>query len=1501
MAPRRSSSDRRSWLRLGLRGAIWGAVALMILAVAVVGFLTRTGPGVSFFVDQLLPRLEGSIAGSVTVDEATSADLLEGVTLRGIRIRDGEGEDLLRVDSLSARYSAFALLRGDVVLDHVQVWGPWLRVERRAVGQRTNVERVFLPEEGSAGGGENGEGPVEERRIVLRDVELARGELIVALASEEAPPEGAFVEPPPEGGGNPLRRYRFSEVEGSLPRVSVVSPRHEGIEATVSRLLFTGEILREPVRLEGMRGRVRVVGPEVVLENADLRLPGSRISGNLRVGWADDELRVRAEARGDSVDLDDARWLAPDLPAGRASGAVEVAFSPDTARWRVEGGALETGGSRVEVSGVLYTRPGWAVRDVELRGEPVELSSLERWLPADVPLEGRVEGTARLDGDAGGLRVESDLTLFEEGVDPVGSRLSGVVALAEEEVRELRIELDPLDYRLLDRFAPQVDVGGTGSVRIEGDGSLARGLRFDADLRHRIPGSPRSRVGVAGTLRMDSVDLHLDLDGELDPFSLATLSPLGPRFRRSGTVEGTVRLQGRVGDLRVETDLTTEVGRIALDARLDLRDPWAGYRLDAELDGLAISELLQGIPEPAVLSGSLSARGRGRSAESLEGEAELRIGEGEVGHLRIEGGSARVRAGGGLLHVDTVEARTNLVRLGGRGRLGLTEEDPDGEFHLTFENDSLRSLEPFVFGDSVIAADTLSPLEREALRLADVDPDTLPTAASVALGGRLRGEVTLRGSLEALDGEGSVTMEELVYGTNFVERIESHLSATDVTGSQPVLDATLRSDSVQWGERAFLGGELTGRWSPPGGRGTFLVRRSATEEYRLVGSFRIDDEDRGRVDLEEVSLAFEGEGWTLEAPSVVEWTPAGIRVGDLRLVEAGGGAIRAQGVIPFQGEADFDLDVEGLNLSRLSRVAQVEDTLGGRADLRLRVSGTARSPLISGSLGVDSLRFRTLRLSRLAGTVTYQERRLRGEVTTWQDDLEIARIEGSMPLDLALAGAGDRIPRAPVELSAVMDSFPAAIAASFVEAIDEAQGTVSGEATVTGEPGRLRPSGRFRLRDGAFRIPGLGIRPRQIEGTVLLEGDGRARVELEGRSRGTLAVQGVVTLNPLSDPGLDLTMTASNFEAVNRRDLSARLGGEFTLRGRYREPLVEGAVRVQQGTLFLEEFERSAEVLDLSDPTFFDVVETETASLQPVLEESRNPFLENLRVQVDVGVESDTWLRSRDMNVEMQGELVITFDRGSGELVLVGELDAVRGTYRAFGRTFQVQGGTVEFVGTPGLDPSLDIEANTRLRTADGEPLVIVARVSGTLEEPRVNLTSGAQPAIAESDLASYLLFGRPSYALGSGESSQLRGQAGALLGAAGEMGASLLVGRLANQLGTVVQDAGLDYFSLTQDAGSVGDQGGGLSSMAGTQLEAGKYLARDLFLAVLIRPLSGLGTTSQERFGGFRAEWRITDHWQVEGFVEERFSRQRVTGFGGLAFETPKVFGFFIRREWGY
>jgi hypothetical protein len=227
----------------------------------------------------------------------------------------------------------------------------------------------------------------------------------------------------------------------------------------------------------------------------------------------------------------------------------------------------------------------------------------------------------------------------------------------------------------------------------------------------------------------------------------------------------------------------------------------------------------------------------------------------------------------------------------------------------------------------------------------------------------------------------------------------------------------------------------------------------------------------------------------------------------------------------------------------------------------------------------------------------------------------------------------------------------------------------------------------------------------------------------------------------------------------------------------------------------------------------------------------------------------------------------------------------------------------VLFIGRPGLNPDLDIQASTRIRRPDDTPFRVQAQVSGTLVQPVVTLTT-EETGLAEEDLVSYLVFGQPSSALGGRNTTQLgRVQgASALSNPLVQGGVTFVGGAWANQFGSAfAQELGalsLDYVSVQQ--GGVQSLGGDL--LGDTQLELGRYVGDDLFVIMVIRPFDTAAQT-QNTVAGIRVEIALTDDYNVEMFYEDRFLRSTSSLLGtssGLP-EDSRVLGVFLFREWGY
>lgn len=1476
--------------------------ALALLAFGTVVFFTRTHPGQRLVLGEALERLRGAIAGEVRVADVSSRGLLGEVVLHGVRIADREGRPFLLADSLRARYGLLTLLSGGSVLTELSVWGGEVTVERLPGEKEWNVSRIFAPllrPEPTA--------PREgaPRRIVLHDVRLYGTGVAVRMPLEvgERPDPRELVEPAP-GGGGWLRVFRFAGIELVAPEVVVRDPRRPGRRVRLEELALTGRIWGEAFRIERARGVVEIRDTSIAFDLEELRLPGSRAAVQGSAAWGDTGLELDVDFTAHEVAFADLRWAAPRLPEGRGRLAGRLHRDRNGVRFMARGVDLTVGTSRVR--GEFGAAMG---RDLRLEGvaltlDPLELGVLARLLGRPLPVSGAVRGKVRADGSLRALAVQGRLTL-QPGDGAGASTVEGHGTLHLEPpygATELWAVLAPLDLGSLAALDPRMKLRGPGSARITVTGRLDRGLRFGMLFAHTPRELPPSRIEAEGEVRREAGDLVLAVDARAEPLSLTALAHFYPELALGGEVRGRIRLEGRLGDLGAAVRFETPAGPLALDARFDARDPGRRYVVSGVLDRFRLSEFSPRL-SATTLTGRFQVEGSGTSKNSLRGRALAVLGRSRIEGIGVDTAHVAVRVEDGLAVVDTAFAVTRVASLEAGGSLALADNHAGtGGLHVQVATDSLGNLAPFLFGHSAILQDTLSRMERRALEMRGVDPDTLARGEGHRIGGGLRAELTLVGSVTEFAADGRAELWSAHYGRDSVRHAVVRFRASSLPALQGPVSLQVEADSVRLYGRNFRQVTAELGYRRPGGSVAALLVRQGGDEVRVRGDFEVDAAGFS-VELSELSFRFGEEVWALARPALLVRGEHGFRVRGFEIAGPGEPRVRiaAAGILPSRGAADFRLDVEALPLSRIARLVQLEGRgIAGVVNAHLDVAGSAGAPAMEASLAARELRYQGVVLSSLEGSFRYAGRRLSGGLDAWIGGRKVFTAAGTVPLDLAFVDVADRTPAEPVDVTITVDSFPAATVLSFFEEFQDVTGVFGGRLRVGGQPDSLEFEGEVRLAEGGARLEALGPRYSDAEGVFRLSPDRRLHVNAEVRSRGLARVAGIVALDRLDDPAFDLDISATGFQGVDRPDMTAVVGGRVTLRGSYRRPVVTGSMEVEGGVLWLREFERGLEVVDLSDPALFSVVDTALVSEPAVIAESQNPFLQNLRVDVDLAVRHDTWLRSPEMNVEITGDLAVSYDRTNRRLALVGELRAARGSYTAFGRHFRVAGGTIEFVGSPDVNPNLDIQAVYRLRGAEGEPLTITATLGGTLREPRLTLTSDAQPPISQSDLVSYLLFGRPTYALASGESTLL-GQrvSSSLLGAAAEAAVSTGLGAAASQIeALLVQDLGIDYFSITPAVDPVGTapQDARASALR-SQVELGQYIAQDVFLVLLYR----LGALSQTPFPGARIEWRFADFWTAEAFAEDRFSREPLSGFSELAFRLSKVYGIFVYRDWGY
>ena len=1081
---------------------------------------------------------------------------------------------------------------------------------------------------------------------------------------------------------------------------------------------------------------------------------------------------------------------------------------------------------------------------------------------------------------------------------------------------DARIQLAESSYgtRLVDRTDVRVSVLA-GAVTLTGtvdtpDGGLALNLStrpFDASPTLVFGEGTCFRNVDAGRLT-DNPDLTTDLTG------CATGRATGYADLATAAVDAVVTLRpSTVNGTRIRSalaDVTLVRGALAgtLDATLDaapgppvndadfraedggqLTAAFQGRPFDATpsyavrgttrgLDAAALAGIggaaaADGAPQRTSLSLDFDVRGRGTNPRTLALDGRLSARPSSVGPARIDTLETVFALADGVLRVDTLSFRSDVVVADGSGTVALFDPGAASAFRLAGE---VRSLD--AFRDS---AGQAVALDRGVFDLTATGVPGQPLA--------------IAGTLDA---------DRLAYGTTTVDDIAGTLTATvDRAALDSLGIDALTGGAVQGSATADFTRVTVGARRIESGRATVQLQgRALAVDAFVVVDQRRDAEVAAVIDfpteaaegqparpltvrLDRARAAVDSVTWTLVRPTTIV-VDDGFVVDSLLirsdapgLLGGGGQQIAAGGRVRFDGEQDFTLDVQGVDLTTLADLAGLGG-LGGTLSASARLTGTAAAPLLDGRVDVADLQSSEGPVGSIAAAVTYGDGRVGIDGAVTHVSGQQLTVQGYLPRRFSLAGgvqAEEARDTDEVRLVARADSFPIAWAKPFLNrrAYSDLGGALRLDLTVTGTEAAPRLAGTASLTDGRLGLVPTRMTYAPITADVRFADN---RIELDrvlvGQPAGGgteaeggdgLDVTGAITLQRLSLGELDLTITPREFTAIDTRTYRALIlaaGPEpLRLTGTLVRPVLRGSVVLSRGDIF---------VTDELVPPDLEPVELTAAQIRTVEERfgrtlsardtTVSRFVKSLDYDLQVRIDRNVWIRSDaglPFDIEFSGNVQATkrpFAKGSQ---LFGQITLARGTLQTLNRRFVIDRGALTFNG-PALSAIVDLQASLDIKLtqtlAGQSAATVLLGVNGQLNDnPEIRLSS--DPALDPADIVSLIATG------------QLAGESGA--SSLGSTGAGLLLGSASGLLeGFASESLGLDLAEVEIEAdGSL-------------VVKVGKYLTNRLFLTAGYVPSRGTSSARSES----QIPIQVTLDYELLRWLQAQTEYSGQRGLGGGA-----------------
>jgi translocation and assembly module TamB len=1097
---------------------------------------------------------------------------------------------------------------------------------------------------------------------------------------------------------------------------------------------------------------------------------------------------------------------------------------------------------------------------IHITGDSVSLKDVA-WVYPTLPMS----GGGRMDLDINNVSHPPimDYAITRMDVRSTRSRLIGDMTYAVGgpvlAVKDVRLQAAPLNFDLLralngKKFPYDWQGDITGSVRAAG-GPLNR---FSVDESRftfadaNVPGAitKGSAHGELDILYPAYTAFH-GLDVNVETLDLRTLRYLNPAFLElKGTVSGTTRLDSSWLDVRFSNaDIVHHDGDLPTSRFLgNGRVTWGEKYMTYDM---ALEANPVSMTTLAHSYPDIRFRGNYTGPISMKGIAPS-----------LEVATTLTGAGGTLAYTGTVDA--NLPTYGAHGTGTVTglnvrallenQKAPrtnlTGNYGVEFVGDSI------VTGTGTLKTSLKGTIEK-------IDVASSNASVRVDKGMAFIDTLLVQSASAHASASGSVAMTDAGQGKlGFVVSVDS---LSDV--KRYVKTATsIPTDSLRGSVR--IAGEISGNPHDMSLNGTLAGHELGAEGKRIEavsGKFVLNDlanSPNGSLEVHADSVTAKPLGFT-SVDATARLDSSGLASFNAMLASANGAVSKLRGTAKLAGDTT--------NISLDSGFVTVSNGSSYRLDAPAHIT------LMPGGGSLDSL------------LLSYSKARLAVR-------------------DVRLVGDS-------VRGNVRTDSVDLGILEAFIPGVKTAKGALVANVDVSGTVKQPTLVGQFSITNGTATLTSSGTQLNRINADIALARDTvfvkRLSAETQRERRGTMSVDGFVSLVRSENPEFALRGRAENFHIIEKPGLASldvSTDGEMTLSGPYRAATVTGAVRVDRGTIYIPEL-ITKKIVDLSDPEFAGVVDTLLAQDRKLLPETPSDFTRNLTLEnVQVNIGDAVWLRSSEANVKLGGSLNVTLGPNAqtgeqSQLALEGTLNAVRGTYRLnlvdpfVQPTFDVESGSLRFFGTPDLNPTLDIRAihtirQPRQQTANVRDIRVRVTISGTLEHPLLSLDNPDNLPLSQSDLLSYLITGEPAIAFDN-TTAEYQSQLASL---AVRYGGNLLTNAIPRNVLDIVE---LQTAGSTTQARSTDPY---YYNLLNTRAILGKQIGNQWFIGLS----TGLCVVNASNFVenfGLKLEYRFNSIYSAQAGIEPGSSDltcARSTA-SQIQQQTPRQLGFDFFRTWRF
>ncbi len=532
---------------------------------------------------------------------------------------------------------------------------------------------------------------------------------------------------------------------------------------------------------------------------------------------------------------------------------------------------------------------------------------------------------------------------------------------------------------------------------------------------------------------------------------------------------------------------------------------------------------------------------------------------------------------------------------------------------------------------------------------------------------------------------------------------------------------------------------------------------------------------------------------------------------------------KLSGDLSFKQSENIQLSIDHLDLTPFNKFIQIEDSIKGVLYSNFNISGSAQNPIIKGSIAIKNPAFGTISIDEMKSELSYDNKK--SEVVFSLVD-SVSTVEGkfSAVMDAYFDTTGFVFnPPELFEAEIKIDSL------NFKQKISSETSTIDLSGIVDMD---LKANGNFRnpqffghlsLNNGYFSDPEYGLKYDDFKFLVQFDGN---KISLDtfliNQNDGFMSVNGDVEFDSTMVKGKitssSLMADASNFFVVKNRIYEIKIDANTFLKRGETNPEFGGTIKVIQSDFNIEELlsKGNEDGDDEYEPLLAQAISvkkdsTITTDIQKSKlkkRENNSAFLKELTGRVKLDIPRNTWIRSKDMNLELRGEVDVV--KTGTFFEIFGNIEINRGHYILYGKKLNINEGEIIFQGGEEIDPMLNFNATYTFRDSEKEKRELDLTVTGLLSDPTIEFFLD-EDLVTESEAVSILIFGKTIEEMGYSSQNGIVNSMGS------SMAAQVVTAQLSKTLGSRFN---LDMIEVTAT-----------ENWQSAAFSVGKYIGNDLFV----------------------------------------------------------------------